>query len=104
MGMFGFGLPYTDEHHEMAENQMGMSLKEIKKIDDKDIRKEKLKRYNDLLDIFLNEDIEGKKRPSSGRTGGMVIKSRKGNKIAPRKPKVAGRRATRGYGKAFKGK
>ena len=42
--------------------------------------------------------------PLSGKTGGMVIKSRKGNKISPRKPKVAGRLASRGYGKAFKGR
>ena len=50
-------------------------------------------------------DAEGKfKELSCDALADWLIKSRKGNKISPKKPKVAGRRATRGYGKAFKGR
>jgi|DEB0MinimDraft_4_1074332.scaffolds.fasta_scaffold12382_2 hypothetical protein len=107
MGIFGFNLPYSAEHIEMAENQIGMSKEEIKKIDDPEERKKTQERFKELLDTFLNQELEGKKPPTSGKTGGFVDKKRKGNKIAAKssqkkKPKYAGRLAKRGYGKARK--
>ena len=107
MGTFGFNLPYSNEIIEMAEQQIGMSKEEIKKIDDPEERKKTRKRFEELLDIFLNQELEGKKPPTSGKTGGFVDKKIKGNKIAAKssqkkKPKYAGRLANRGYGKARK--
>ena len=107
MGTFGFNLPYSNEIIEMAEQQIGMSKEEIKKIDNPEERKKTRKRFEELLDIFLNQELEGKKPPTSGKTGGFVDKKRKGNKIAAKssqkkKPKHAGRLANRGYGKARK--
>jgi hypothetical protein len=82
MGTFGFNLPYSNEIIEMAEQQIGMSKEEIKKIDNPEERKKTRKRFEELLDIFLNQELEGKKPPTSGKTGGFVDKKRKGNKIA----------------------
>jgi len=101
MGMFGFNLPYSSEMIKMAENQMNMSKEEAFKNPDTK------KRFKELLDTFLNESLEGKKPPTSGKTGGFVNKNRKGNKIAAKnkakkKIKYAGRIAKRGYGKARK--
>tara|TARA_A100001201_G_C4028715_1_gene182860 strand:- start:324 stop:644 length:321 start_codon:yes stop_codon:yes gene_type:complete len=106
MGNFSFNLPYTDEMIEMAENQINMSKEDIKKIKDPEERKRIQKQFDDALDAFLNEALEGKEPPSKGSTGGAVNKKRKGNKIiSPKKNKkikLAGRLAKRGYGKARK--
>jgi len=101
---FGGGLDYSNTQLKNAINALDAktdypidSWRDIKFQDD----------FNDLKSILrsMKKDSDsGNEPPTSGKTGGMVIKSRKGNKISPRKPKVAGRRATRGYGKAFKGR
>jgi hypothetical protein len=101
---FGGGLDYSNAQIKNAINALDAktdypidSWRDIKFQDD----------FNDLKSILrsMKKDSDsGNEPPTSGKTGGMVIKSRKGNKISPRKPKVAGRRATRGYGKAFRGK
>tara|TARA_E500000318_G_scaffold90926_1_gene89045 strand:+ start:17858 stop:18232 length:375 start_codon:yes stop_codon:yes gene_type:complete len=101
---FGGGLDYSNAQIKNAINALDAktdypidSWRDIKFQDD----------FNDLKSILrsMKKDSDsGNEPPTSGKTGGMVIKSRKGNKISPRKPKVAGRRATRGYGKAFKGR
>ena len=48
MGIFGFNLPYSNEMIEMAENQIGMSKEEIKRLmilrKDKRLRRD-LKNY-----------------------------------------------------------
>ena len=101
---FGGGLQYTNTQIKNAINALDAktdypidSWRDIKFQDD----------FNDLKSILrsMKKDSDsGNEPPTSGKTGGMVIKSRKGNKISPRKPKVAGRLASRGYGKAFKGR
>ena len=100
MGIFGFNLPYSNEMIEMAENQIGMSKEEIRKIDDPE------ERFKELLEIFLEEELSGTGAPAEGATGGMVDKKKKGNKIISpkknKKPKLAGRLAKRGYGAARK--
>jgi len=101
---FGGGLKYDQSDINNAinviDNETDYSIKSWK-----DIKTQSdFDRFKSILNNMKKSSDEGDIPPTSGRTGGMVIKSRKGNKIAPRKPKVAGRRATRGYGKAFKGK
>jgi len=101
---FGGGLQYTNTQIKNAINALDAktdypidSWRDIKFQDD----------FNDLKSILrsMKKDSDsGNEPPTSGKTGGMVIKTRKGNKISPRKPKVAGRLASRGYGKAFKGR
>lgn len=93
---FGFGLKYDNEMIDQAENIIGK--------DKKDMSPEERDKFRKILEDLLKKKREGNEAPATGKRGGMVIKSRKGNKISPRKPKVAGRRATRGYGKAFKGR
>lgn len=94
---FGGGLKYPQAVIDMAEESVGVdSWKKIKTQEDFDTFKSNLK---SMAKKYENDEI-----PSSGRTGGMVDRKRKGNKIVARKPKVAGRRASRGYGKAFRGK
>ena len=94
---FGGGLQYPQAVIDMAEETVGVdSWKKIKTQEDFETFKNNLK---SIAKKYESEEI-----PTSGKTGGMVMKNRKGNKIAAKKPKVAGRRATRGYGKAFKGK
>ena len=106
MGIFGFNLPYSNEMIEMAENQIGMSKEEIKKIDDPEERQKTQERFKELLEIFLEEKLSGTGMPTKGATGGMVDKKKKGNKIISpkknKKPKLAGRLAKRGYGAARK--
>src|SRR6056300_864640 len=101
---FGGGLNYSQKDINNAVNAIDAqtdysvdSWKDIKTQNDFD-------KFKSILKSMKSDSDSGNEPPTSGKTGGMVIKSRKGNKIAPRKPKVAGRRATRGYGKAFKGK
>ena len=101
---FGGGLQYTNTQIKNAINALDAktdypidSWRDIKFQDD----------FNDLKSILrsMKKDSDsGNEPPTSGKTGGMVIKSRKGNKIIAKKPKVAGRLASRGYGKAFKGR
>ena len=106
MGIFGFNLPYSPEMIRMAENQIGMSKEEIKKIDDPEERIKTQERFKELLEIFLEEKLSGTGMPTKGATGGMVDKKKKGNKIISpkknKKPKLAGRLAKRGYGAARK--
>ena len=91
------GLGYKQDIIDMAEETVGVdSWRKIKTQEDFDTFKNNLE---SIAEKYKNEEI-----PNSGKTGGMVMKNRKGNKIAAQKSKVAGRRATRGYGKAFKGK
>ena len=101
---FGGGLQYTNTQIKNAVNAIDSqtdysidSWKDIKTQSDFD-------KFKSILRSMKSDSDSGNEPPTSGKTGGMVIKSRKGNKISPRKPKVAGRRAARGYGKAFKGK
>tara|TARA_Y100001937_G_scaffold61368_1_gene84071 strand:+ start:10329 stop:10649 length:321 start_codon:yes stop_codon:yes gene_type:complete len=106
MGIFGFNLPYSNEMIEMAENQIGMSKEDIRKIDDPEERKKTQERFKELLEIFLEEKLSGTGMPTKGATGGMVDKKKKGNKIVSpnknKKSKLAGRLAKRGYGAARK--
>ena len=101
---FGGGLNYTNAQIKNAINAIDSETeysiktwKDIKTQGDFD-------KFKSYLNSMKKDSDSGNEPPTSGKTGGMVIKSRKGNKISPRKPKVAGRRATRGYGKAFKGR
>jgi len=101
---FGGGLKYSQKDINNAVNAIDAqtdysvdSWKDIKTQSDFD-------NFKSILKSMKSDSDSGNEPPTSGKTGGMVIKSRKGNKIAAKKPKVAGRRATRGYGKAFKGK
>ena len=93
---FGFGLKYDNEMIDQAENIIGK--------DKEDMSPEERDKFRKILEDLLKKKREGNEAPATGKTGGMVMKNRKGNKIAAKKPKVAGRRATRGYGKAFKGR
>jgi len=101
---FGGGLQFKQSDIDNAVNAIDGeteysidSWKDIKTQSDFD-------KFKSILNFMKKDSDSGDTPPTSGKTGGMVIKSRKGNKISPRKPKVAGRRATRGYGKAFKGR
>ena len=101
---FGGGLNYSEKDINNAVNAIDAqtdysvdSWKDIKTQNDFD-------KFKSILKSMKSDSDSGNEPPTSGKTGGMVIKSRKGNKIAAKKPKVAGRRAARGYGKAFKGK
>ena len=101
---FGGGLSYSQKDIDNAVNAIDAqtdysidSWKDIKTQSDFD-------NFKSILKSMKSDSDSGNEPPTSGKTGGMVMKNRKGNKIAARKPKVAGRRATRGYGKAFKGK
>ena len=101
---FGGGLKYTNAQIKNAINALDSqtdyeidSWRDIKTQDD-------FNNFKSILNSMKKDSDSGNEAPSSGRTGGMVDRKRKGNKIVARKPKVAGRRATRGYGKAFRGK
>lgn len=101
---FGGGLQYTNTQINNAVNAIDSetdysidSWRDIKTQSDFD-------KFKSILRSMKSDSDSGNEPPTSGKTGGMVIKSRKGNKISPRKPKVAGRLASRGYGKAFKGR
>jgi len=101
---FGGGLKYDKSDINNAinvlDNETDYSIKSWK-----DIKTQgDFDKFKSYLNSMKSDSDSGNEPPTSGKTGGMVIKSRKGNKIAAKKPKVAGRRATRGYGKAFKGK
>jgi predicted N-acyltransferase len=100
---FGGGLKYKTKQINEAVNVLDgetdykiKTYKDIKFQTDFD----RFKKILDQLDKRKEIDAE----TPQGKDGGMVIKTRKGNKISPRKPKVAGRLASRGYGKAFKGR
>ena len=101
---FGGGLNYSQKDINNAVNAIDAqtdysidSWKDIKTQSDFD-------KFKSILRSMKSDSDSGNEAPSSGRTGGMVDRKRKGNKIVARKPKVAGRRASRGYGKAFRGK
>jgi len=101
---FGGGLKYDKSDINNAinvlDNETDYSIKSWK-----DIKTQgDFDKFKSYLNSMKSDSDSGNEPPTSGKTGGMVIKSRKGNKIAAKKPKVAGRRAARGYGKAFKGK
>ena len=101
---FGGGLKYDQSDINNAinvlDNETDYSIKSWK-----DIKTQgDFDKFKSYLNSMKSDSDSGNEPPTSGKTGGMVIKSRKGNKIAAKKPKVAGRRAARGYGKAFKGK
>lgn len=100
IGTFGFNLPYTSEQISQAENIIGKGKGEM--------TDEEYQKFIEILDD-MKEKGSG---PDKGKNGGAVMKMKSGgmatkrNKPASRsnKPRVAGRLASRGYGKAFKGK
>ena len=101
---FGGGLQFKQSDINNAVNAIDAET-EYKVESYKDIKtQEDFDKFKKILNSMKKDSDSGNEPPTSGKTGGMVIKSRKGNKISPRKPKVAGRLASRGYGKAFKGR
>ena len=102
MFTFGFGLKYDSDVIEQAENQFQK--------DRKDFTPEDRQKFEKILDDLQKAKDSGKGQPPKGKDGGMVKKMKNGGTIGksmPKtrsKPRVAGRLAMRGYGKAFKGK
>lgn len=104
MATFGFNLPYSSESIEQAENIIGKPKGQM--------TDEEYKKFIEILDDMKEKGQQSDGDLSRGKNGGAVMKMKSGgmatkrNKPASRsnKPRVAGRLATRGYGKAFKGK
>jgi len=104
---FGGGLKYSQEDINNAVNALDAETNyEIKSWKDIDTQED----FNKFKSI-LNQ-MDKQEKPDKGKNGGAVMKMKSGgmatkrNKPASRsnKPRVAGRLASRGYGKAFKGK
>ena len=99
---FGFNLKFSNEMIDQAENIIGK--------DKKDMSDEERKKFREILEDLLKKKQSGDSAPATGKDGGMVKKMNRGGSIGKStsktssKPRVAGRLAMRGYGKAFKQK
>jgi len=99
---FGGGLQYDTDIVNSAEEAVGVdSWKDIDTQEDFDNFKSIIRQMQKQKD---SGDV-----PTTGKTGGVVIKMKRGGMVSKNtpktrsKPSVAGRLAKRGYGKAFKG-
>jgi hypothetical protein len=99
---FGGGLQYDDDIVNSAQEALGVdSWKDIDTQKDFDNFKTIIRQMQKQKD---SGDV-----PTTGKTGGVVIKMKRGGMVSKNtsktrfKPRVAGRLAKRGYGKAYKG-
>ena len=98
---FGGGLQYDDDIVNSAQEALGVdSWKDIDTQKDFDNFKTIIRQMQKQKD---SGDV-----PTTGKTGGVVIKMKRGGMVSKNtsktrsKPRVAGRLAKRGYGKAYK--
>ena len=99
---FGGGLQYDDDIVNSAQEALGVdSWRDIDTQKDFDNFKTIIRQMQKQKD---SGDV-----PTTGKTGGVVIKMKRGGMVSKNtsktrfKPRVAGRLAKRGYGKAYKG-
>jgi len=99
---FGGGLQYDNDIVNSAQEALGVdSWKDIDTQKDFDNFKTIIRQMQKQKD---SGDV-----PTTGKTGGVVIKMKRGGMVSKNtsktrfKPRVAGRLAKRGYGKAYKG-
>lgn len=99
---FGGGLQYDTDIVNSAQEAVGVdSWKDINTQEDFDQFKTIIRQMQKQKD---SGDV-----PTTGKTGGVVIKMKRGGMVSKNtsktrsKPRVAGRLAKRGYGKAYKG-
>jgi hypothetical protein len=99
---FGGGLQYDTDIVNSAQEAVGVdSWKDI----------DNQKDFDDFKSIIrqMQKQKDSGDAPTTGKTGGVVIKMKRGGMVSKNtpktrsKPSVAGRLAKRGYGKAFKG-
>ena len=99
---FGGGLQYDTDIVNSAQEAVGVdSWKDINTQED----------FNKFKTIIrqMQKQKDSGDAPTTGKTGGVVIKMKRGGMVSKNtpktrsKPSVAGRLAKRGYGKAFKG-
>ena len=107
---FGGGLKFDQSDIDNALNVIDSkteysinSWRDIKTQDDFDL-------FKSTLNSMKSKSDSGNSAPATGKDGGMVKKMNRGGSIGKStsktssKPRVAGRLAMRGYGKAFKQK
>jgi hypothetical protein len=99
---FGGGLQYDNDIVNSAQEALGVdSWRDIDTQKDFDNFKTIIRQMQKQKD---SGDV-----PTTGKTGGVVIKMKRGGMVSKNtsktrsKPRVAGRLAKRGYGKAYKG-
>jgi hypothetical protein len=99
---FGGGLQYDNDIVNSAQEALGVdSWRDIDTQEDFDNFKTIIRQMQKQKD---SGDV-----PTTGKTGGVVIKMKRGGMVSKNtsktrsKPRVAGRLAKRGYGKAYKG-
>ncbi len=100
---FGGGLQYDTDIVNSAQEAVGVdSWRDIDTQEDFD-------KFKTIIRQMQKQKDSGD-APTTGKTGGVVIKMKRGGMVSKNtpktrsKPSVAGRLAKRGYGKAFKGK
>jgi NDP-sugar pyrophosphorylase family protein len=100
---FGGGLQYDTDIVNSAQEAVGVdSWRDIDTQEDFD-------KFKSIIRQMQKQKDSGD-APTTGKTGGVVIKMKRGGMVSKNtpktrsKPSVAGRLAKRGYGKAFKGK
>ena len=99
---FGGGLQYDTNIVNSAQEAVGVdSWRDIDTQEDFD-------KFKSIIRQMQKQKDSGD-APTTGKTGGVVIKMKRGGMVSKNtpktrsKPSVAGRLAKRGYGKAFKG-
>jgi NDP-sugar pyrophosphorylase family protein len=99
---FGGGLQYDTDIVNSAQEAVGVdSWRDIDTQEDFD-------KFKSIIKQMQKQKDSGD-APTTGKTGGVVIKMKRGGMVSKNtpktrsKPSVAGRLAKRGYGKAFKG-
>lgn len=99
---FGGGLQYDTDVVNSAQEAVGVdSWRDIDTQEDFD-------KFKSIIKQMQKQKASGD-APTTGKTGGVVIKMKRGGMVSKNtpktrsKPSVAGRLAKRGYGKAFKG-
>jgi len=99
---FGGGLQYDTDIVNSAQEAVGVdSWRDIDTQEDFD-------KFKSIIRQMQKQKDSGD-APTTGKTGGVVIKMKRGGMVSKNtpktrsKPSVAGRLAKRGYGKAFKG-
>lgn len=99
---FGGGLQYDTDIVNSAQEAVGVdSWRDIDTQEDFD-------KFKSIIRQMQKQKDSGD-APTTGKTGGVVIKMKRGGMVSKNtpktrsKPRVAGRLAKRGYGKAFKG-
>ena len=99
---FGGGLQYDTDIVNSAQEAVGVdSWRDIDTQEDFD-------KFKSIIRQMQKQKDSGD-APTTGKTGGVVIKMKRGGMVSKNTPKtrskppVAGRLAKRGYGKAFKG-